>query len=53
VVHTCNSSYSGDKDQEGVVGGQPRANSFQDPISKTINTKRAGRVAQVVGIVPV
>jgi hypothetical protein len=34
VVHACNPSYSGGRDQEDRVGSQPLANSLQDPISK-------------------
>jgi hypothetical protein len=46
VAHACNSSYSGGKDQEDCSSKPSQANSSQDPISKILNTKRAGRVAQ-------
>jgi hypothetical protein len=39
VAHTCNPSYSGDRDQEGF-GSKPGENSLCDPISKKPNTKK-------------
>jgi hypothetical protein len=48
MAHTCNSSYSGSRDQE-VLGSKPvwanRANSSQDPFSKIPITKKAGGMA--------
>jgi hypothetical protein len=34
VLHTCNASYSGSRDQEDFGSRPTRANSSQDPISK-------------------
>jgi hypothetical protein len=45
VVHTCNPSYSGGRDQEDLGSKPAGANSLQDPIMKISITKRAGRVA--------
>jgi hypothetical protein len=50
VAHTCNPSYSGDRDQEDHGLKSAWANSLQDPISKKPSTiKKAGGVAQGVG----
>jgi hypothetical protein len=49
VAHTCNPSYSGGRDQEDCSLKPAGANSSQDPISKTPNTKRAGVVVQAEG----
>jgi hypothetical protein len=46
VAHTCNPSYSGDRDQEDHGSKPPQANSSQGPILKIPITKRAGRVVQ-------
>jgi hypothetical protein len=47
VVHTCNPSYSGGRDQEDLSLKPARANSLQDPVSKNPITKNwAGGVAQ-------
>jgi hypothetical protein len=40
VTHTCNSSYSGDRDQEDCGSKPARANSLRDPISKKSITKK-------------
>jgi hypothetical protein len=45
----CNPSYSGGRDQEDHSSKPAQANSWQDPILKIPNTKRAGRVTQSVG----
>jgi hypothetical protein len=50
MAHTCNSSYSGGRDQEDRRSKPAQANSFQDPISKNNATqKKTGGVAQGVG----
>jgi hypothetical protein len=49
VVHACNPSYSGGRDQEDCSLKSARANSSRDPILKKPFTKRAGGVAQGVG----
>jgi hypothetical protein len=47
VAHTCNPSYSGDRDQEDHGSKPYWANSLQDPISKNPSqNNRAGGVAQ-------
>jgi hypothetical protein len=48
VAHAYNPSYSGSRDQEDHNSKPAWVNSSQDPILKIPNTKRAGRVAQVV-----
>jgi hypothetical protein len=48
MAHTSNPSYLGGKDQEDCSSRPTRANSCPDPISKILNTKRVGGVAQVV-----
>jgi hypothetical protein len=50
VAHTYNPSYSGGRDQKDSSLKQDKANSTQDPISKEPTTKRAGGVAQGVGL---
>jgi hypothetical protein len=45
VVHAYNPSYSGGRDQEDLVQGQPEQQN-QDPISKISNTKWTHRVAK-------
>jgi hypothetical protein len=51
VAYLCNPSYSGGRDED--CGSKlARANSSPDPISKILNPKRAGRVAQVVECLP-
>jgi hypothetical protein len=50
MAHIYNPSYSGGRDQEDQGLKSAQANSSQDPISKIHNTKRAGRVAQVVRV---
>jgi hypothetical protein len=52
VVHTCNPSYSGGRDQEDHSSKLVRANSSRDPISTIPNKKMAGGVAQVVEQLP-
>jgi hypothetical protein len=39
VAHTCNSSYSGGRDQEDHGSKPARANSSRDPISKNPSQK--------------
>jgi tagatose-1,6-bisphosphate aldolase non-catalytic subunit AgaZ/GatZ len=46
VAHTCHSSYVGSTNRKIVV--QAHMGIKQDPISKTTNAKRAGRVARVI-----
>jgi hypothetical protein len=46
VVHACNPSYSGGRDQEDRDLKPAQANSSWDPIKKKKSQKRAGRVAQ-------
>jgi hypothetical protein len=48
VAHACNPSYSEGRDQEDRGSKPAWANSSQDPISKILNTKRVGGVAQGV-----
>jgi hypothetical protein len=49
VIHACNPSYSGDRDQEDSGSKPAWANSSQDNISKITFTKNgAGGVAQGV-----
>jgi hypothetical protein len=48
VAHSCNPSYAVGRDQEDRGLKPALANSSQDPVSKTLNTKRAGVVAQGV-----
>jgi hypothetical protein len=50
VAHTCNPSYSGGRDQEDHGSKPAQANSSQDPVLKIPNTKRAGGVAQGLGL---
>jgi hypothetical protein len=47
VTHTCNPSYSGDRDQENRGSKPAQANSSRDPMLKKPITKRACRVVQV------
>jgi hypothetical protein len=50
VAHACNRSYSGGRDQEDH-GSKPAQEIVpQDPISKKPNTKKAGGMAQDVGL---
>jgi hypothetical protein len=49
-THTCNPSYSGDRDQEDLGLKTVHANSSRDPISKI--PKKAGGVAEVVEHLP-
>jgi hypothetical protein len=49
VAHTCNPSYSGDRDQEDHDLKPILTDSSQDPIFKKNHKKRAGGVAQDVG----
>jgi hypothetical protein len=50
VVHACNPSYSGGRDQEDHNSKPVRANSLRDSSSKTpITKKRAGGMAQGEG----
>jgi hypothetical protein len=48
VAHTCNPSYSGDRDQEDHGLKPAQANSLRDLILK--KHQRAGGVAQSVGL---
>jgi hypothetical protein len=49
VVHACNPTYSGGRDQEDCGLKPVQANSSQDPISKNLHKNRTGRVAQGEG----
>jgi hypothetical protein len=50
VVHACNSSYSGGRDQENCSLKPAWAGSSQDPILKTLSQKNwTGKVAQDEG----
>jgi hypothetical protein len=53
VIHTCNPSNSGGRDQEDHTLKPAWANSLQDPISKNTyhkkKKKKAGGVAQGIG----
>jgi hypothetical protein len=50
MAHTCNSSYSGDRDQEDHGSKPACANSYRDPIlKKTLHKNRASGMAQGVG----
>jgi hypothetical protein len=50
VIHTCNPSYSGGRDQEDRGLRPSQANSSKDPILKqNPSQKRAGGVAPGVG----
>jgi hypothetical protein len=50
VTHTCNPSYSGDRDQEDQGSKPAQANSLKDPIlKKNPLPKRAGGGTQGVG----
>jgi hypothetical protein len=49
VAHTCNPSYSGDRDQEDCDLKPAWANSSQDLVLKKPTQKRAGGVAQGIG----
>jgi hypothetical protein len=40
VAHACNPSYSGGRDQEDHSSKSAQANSSQDPILKTLITKK-------------
>jgi hypothetical protein len=42
IVHSCNPTYSGNRDQEDQGSKPAWANSSQDPISKIPIIKRAG-----------
>jgi hypothetical protein len=49
VVQACYPSYTREAEIRRIaVQGQPRQNILGDPILKIANTKRGGRVAQVV-----
>jgi hypothetical protein len=50
VAHAYNPSYSGGRDQEDRGLKPAWANSSRDPILKNPSQKRAGRVAQGVGL---
>jgi hypothetical protein len=50
VAHTCNPSYSGGRDQQDHGLKPAQGNSSWDPISKNPSQKRAGGVAQGVGL---
>jgi hypothetical protein len=49
---SCNPSCSGGRDQEGCGSWPAQATSSRAPISKILNTKRAGGVAHVVELMP-
>jgi hypothetical protein len=48
VAHTCNSSYSGGRDQEARGSKPAPANSLRDPISKKKKKKSQKRAGGVV-----
>jgi hypothetical protein len=50
--HNCNPSYSEGGDQEYHGSKQAGAHSSQNPISKIPNTKKGGKVSQVVQQLP-
>jgi hypothetical protein len=51
VVHACNPSYSGSRDQEDCGSKAAQANSSVRPnLKKNPSQKKAGRVAQDVGL---
>jgi hypothetical protein len=50
VVHTCNPSYSGERDQEDLGSKLAWANGSRYLISKIPITGRADRVAQGEGL---
>jgi hypothetical protein len=50
VAHICNPSYSGGRNEEDHSTKPAMTNSFQGPISKNPSQKRAGGVAQGVGL---
>jgi hypothetical protein len=52
VTHTCNSSYSGDRDRRISVQGQPREIVQETYLENTQHKKGAGGVAQVVEHLP-
>jgi hypothetical protein len=49
VVHACNPSYSGGRDQEALGSKPAPANSSRDPILKTPSKNRADGAAQGAG----
>jgi hypothetical protein len=53
VAHSCNPSFSGDRDQEDHGSKPAQANSSQDPIltkkKKKKSQRRAGEVAEGTG----
>jgi hypothetical protein len=49
MAHTCNSSYSGGRDQEDPSLKPALANTLRDLISKKPITKKASGVAEGVG----
>jgi hypothetical protein len=50
MAHVCNPSCSRDRDQEDCGSKPGQASSLRDPISKSPSQKRAGGVAQDVGL---
>jgi hypothetical protein len=50
MAYACNPSYSGGRDQEDLGSKPAWAKSSQDPISKKNHHKKAGRMAQGVGL---
>jgi hypothetical protein len=49
MAYTCNSNYSGGRDQENQGSKPAQADDSRDPISKKPNTKKGCGVAQGVG----
>jgi hypothetical protein len=49
VVHACNPSYSGGRDQEDRGLKPALANSSRDPVLKNPTQQKAGGVAQGIG----
>jgi hypothetical protein len=49
LAHSCNSSYSGGRDQEDLHSEPAWANSLQNPILKNPTQKMIGGVAQSEG----
>jgi hypothetical protein len=49
VAHSCDLSYSGDRDQEDHGSKPAQENSSRDPISKNPSQKRAGGMAHGEG----
>jgi hypothetical protein len=50
VAHTCNPNYSGGKEEENLVQSQSRQIVLETLSQKNVSQKRAGGVAQGVGL---